>query len=74
MELKEELDNRFSSSDWAQDAERLFAGDWQQRFAREDLHMVLGQLFGITFKAIGALSDAIVEIAEHIDTLEARGD
>ena len=56
MGLKEELDSRFSSSDWARDVERLFAGDWQQRFAREDLHTVLGQLFGITFKAIGALA------------------
>jgi hypothetical protein len=72
MGLKDELEARLSTSDWAHEAEELYEG-WAQ-LAEQDLHTVLGQFLGVAFKAIGALCEAVVEIGGHIDDLEARRD
>jgi len=66
--LKSELDRRFAT--FEDDVAELKQPG--TNVAEEEVGLVLGQYFGVAFRAIGALIVAVGEIAEHIDTLESR--
>jgi hypothetical protein len=71
MGLREELDERFATSTWAHDAQEI-SKSGPDLTHDESLTLISETLGGILY-GFGDLVDAILEIAGHIDAIEARG-